>query len=421
MLDDSPLLTRTDSFEFVRISLNRCERIASSSGNSFFDRISHQTARTASKAFATHLSQRVFAPTRQTSIAETSRDTAQPIAPSHAVALQRCTSAPVGKSHSFDVDPIVGSRSVPTGPRPTADAVASIDGGGMERKRSSPVRPGILFLCKVCKVATSGELELNQDGEYVHARCGVVIERRFVAGDGHEKRSRIEDDPGDALARADSRSGSSAPWYGTLKQKQTAALAGGLNGTGTRRTGLALVHAIATKDAIRNKHENILTSRQATRLRSVMEKISELLDDQSSADVELVKESKMLAENVFAQASRSKRVDEVVAVNASLLASALIKMATEKRLADDLRHKSPVFQKARFQLVHSVPEAAHAPRIHLESVTMLLENLLGVSKHDVRRSARPDSRASSSTASKAVTPQAAALTTNTDSEEDSFF
>jgi uncharacterized protein YciW len=127
------------------------------------------------------------------------------------------------------------------------------------------------------------------------------------------------------------------------------------------------------------RENSLLTSFEASKLRSAIDYIEKLLQESVASDPELRSESQKIVQDTFVEAARVKRMGELTKIASAAAAVAAIKIATEQRLGDHNRRKSPVFQKARTSFVTNVPESSGVSPVHLEQATMLVEQLLGFS------------------------------------------
>jgi uncharacterized protein YciW len=274
------------------------------------------------------------------------------------VKLARSASAPVVQAA------VVPAPQLPPQPPPPLPA------------RCQSQQSRLMFRCVLCGLATSSELEPTVDGDrFVHTRCGSVQTiTNTIAGSGDDSRKSLEEDPARKSARADQFASSSAPFYATMKERVQSEL-----GSRADPTKRGLGRAQARVDAMAVRENSLLTSFEASKLRSAIDYIEKLLQESVASDPELRSESQKIVQDTFVEAARVKRMGELTKIASAAAAVAAIKIATEQRLGDHNRRKSPVFQKARTSFVTNVPESSGVSPVHLEQATMLVEQLLGFS------------------------------------------
>lgn len=395
----------------VAVSLARCAESARrpplGGDEALVDRIGRNVAQLAASQLAGDLRRRVFLLGNALPPAPEVAPNAVVAAPSDVVPLARSTSLPCALEAAVPLaNAPPRSRSAPATPKMGAPA----------GKCEAPANPAkMLWRCVACGMATElDQLEPSADGTgFVHTLCGAVCMSAFVSGNGVEKRSRNDDMAFDSNARADFFQGSSVPWYGTLQQKTAAAIGGGLT-VGGKRAGLSLVANLATAQSVREQHENILTSKQATRLRAAIAEVERRLDEHPDQVVaaELVQTARGLVEDLFLAAVRAKRVEEVAKANTGLLGFVVVKIAAEILRGDSQRRKAPTLEKPRAAGIGSIPEGSQASPMQVSRLTILAEELLG----------RPaERRGGSWTSHAASAASASSAASAAEEDEESFF
>lgn len=344
----------------LRVDLSRCRRATPSpapeSPSDVLERI--HLGMDAMRSMELHRSMlSVFA--RQRALPQTPHASSAPMPERQtAVKLSRSMSAPIVQAGSV---PATQPQPPPQPPPPA---------------RCHSQQSRLMFRCVLCGLATSSELEPTADGDrFVHTRCGSVQTiTNTVAGSGDDSRKSLEEDPARKSARADQVASSSAPFYATMKERVQSEIA---NRADPTKRGLGRVQARV--DALAVRENSMLTSFEASKLRSAMEHVETLLLESVASDPELQSEAQKIVQETFVEAARKKRMAELTKIASAAAAVAAIKIATEQRLGDHNRRKSPVFQKARTSFVTNVPESSGVSPVHLEQATMLVEQLLGFS------------------------------------------
>lgn len=305
--------------------------------------------------------------------------------------------------HRTMVDVFARTRAQPATPRAQSvpSKTAVVDGVKLSRSMSAPVvseaRPPpqlpplprapaaprcgssqsvLMFRCSICGLATNSELEPTADGDgFVHTRCGSVQSTtNTIAGNGEDSRKSLEEDPSRSSARADGHAPARAPFYATMKERVQSEM---MNRADPAKRGLGRVQARV--DAMAVRENSVLSSFEGSKLRSAMDQIEALLAENVASDPELESEAQKIVQDTFIEAARVSRTQELTKIAAAAVAVASIKIATEQRLEDQNRRKSPVFQKVHANFVTNVPESSGVSPVHLERATMIVEQLLGFS------------------------------------------
>lgn len=246
-------------------------------------------------------------------------------------------------------------------------------------KKHSPPREGLLYRCAQCGLATFSELELNDDGDaFVHKGCGTWVQAAPGVSLDRERNCRADEDATDA-ARADRTAGVSAPFYATLRDKCSAAVANSSRvGNGTKRTGLSQAQNLATEDAVRRQNsDSTVNSKEASRLRQVLKKILEVLDTQHQADVELLRSSNALAEHLFVQAARKGCNEDLMQYSALMVAVTCVRRELAERAGDKLRRSAPSFNRMQKQISSRFPDGFQGAPMQEKAVALLVDRVIG--------------------------------------------
>lgn len=356
----------------------------------------------------------------------------------NSVPLKRCASSPaVTQTRCLGAGAVVAvlpsaPGSAPTSPRDPTSTRPLV--GRDERptalnqppaKKHSPPREGLLYKCALCGLATFSELELNEEGDaFVHKGCGTWVQLAPGISLDRERNCRADEDAPDA-ARADRAAVTAAPFYATLRDKCSAAVANSSRvGNGSKRSGLAQVQNLATEDAVRRQHAvSVVNSKEASRLRQVLKKVAEVLDTQREADVELLQSCNGLAERLFVQAAHKGIGDDLMQYSALVVAVTCVRREIAERAGDKHRRSAPSFNRMQKQIAGRFPDGLQGAPMQEKAVALLVDRVLGECEAlQVRPPSRTATTASSAADDVAAeTSSVSASATSAVDEDDCFF